>query len=232
MGAHCNPQGRIISLFYVTRIKDDFYMAMPQTLIPIAHAALKKYAPFFKAELHDADDSYQLFGAFTTNDISDVSAEIPLPAHTNRKIIFMPSAWQPSREILSYDEWKLLDMQEGIPAVYPETSGLFLPHDINLPDLNAVSFTKGCFTGQEIIARMHHRGKPKKHLYRGFSPVMLAPGEELYHHENPAATVIDCSQTVYNNQYPFLLMADEMTIIKYELQTKQGSIVQSHRAQS
>jgi len=51
-----------------------------------------------------------------------------------------------------------------IPEIYPETIGLFFPHDLNLPALKAVSFTKGCFRGQEIIARMQHRGNLKRSL--------------------------------------------------------------------
>lgn len=232
MGAHCNPQGRIISLFYIARIQDDFYLVMPQQLITTAHTALKKYAPFFKAELQDATGSYQLFGTFAVNNKCDASVEIALPAHTNRKIIFMPASFQPSPEASDYHEWKLLDMLEGIPAIYPETSGIFLPHDINLPELNGVSFTKGCFTGQEIIARMHYRGKPKKHLYRGISPEILAPGDELFHLENPAATVIDCAQNVYNNGYPFLLMTDEATMMKQQMQTKHGLLIQLQQSES
>ena len=57
------------------------------------------------------------------------------------------------------------DVLAGIPWIFPETSGLFTPHELNLPKLNAVSFNKGCYTGQEIVARMHYRGKLKQHLH-------------------------------------------------------------------
>lgn len=54
----------------------------------------------------------------------------------------------------------------GIPTLYPSTTNKFLPHELNLHLLNAISFDKGCYTGQEIIARMHYRGKLKNHLYK------------------------------------------------------------------
>ncbi len=62
--------------------------------------------------------------------------------------------------------WELLDIQSGIPMVYPETIDQILPHHANLPILEGVSFNKGCYLGQEIIARMQYKGKIKKHTYR------------------------------------------------------------------
>lgn len=53
-------------------------------------------------------------------------------------------------------------IQSGIPEIYPETQGLFLPHYLTLPKLGAVSFAKGCYRGQEIVIRMEHKGNIKK----------------------------------------------------------------------
>lgn len=57
------------------------------------------------------------------------------------------------------------EILDKIPALYSQTIGTFFPHDLNLPKLGAVSFTKGCYRGQEIVARMEHRGKLKRSLY-------------------------------------------------------------------
>jgi folate-binding protein YgfZ len=221
MGAHCNPQGRIISLSYVTKMDNDYFLVMPERLMAIAMAALKKYAPFFKAEINDVSKHYQIIGA---QESSGHSAVIALPSQKQRKIFLMPAHSEKPTE--SYAAWQLLDLLEGIPAIYPETSGEFLPHDLNLPELNAVSFTKGCFTGQEIIARMHYRGKPKKHLYRGLSQDRLTPGALLYLNENPAATVIDCSQNVYNDHYVLLFTTDQTTAESGQLCTEQGRLIE------
>src|SRR5690606_29050247 len=64
--------------------------------------------------------------------------------------------------VISDDYWHSLDICSLIPTLYPETSELYLPHELNLPELNAVHFNKGCYTGQEVIARMHYRGKLKR----------------------------------------------------------------------
>lgn len=58
------------------------------------------------------------------------------------------------------------EIESGIPQVYNSTRSLFFAHDLNLPELGAVSFTKGCFRGQEIIARMQNRGNIKRKMYK------------------------------------------------------------------
>lgn len=127
LSAHCNPQGRVISLFYLIHLNDAYYLLMPEKMLPITLAALKKYAVFFKSALEDA-----------TQELTDVLTKIGNPT--------------------------LFDIHAGVPRIHPETSGAFLPHDINLDQLGAISFDKGCYTGQEIIARMHYRGKLKKRM--------------------------------------------------------------------
>jgi folate-binding protein YgfZ len=233
MGAHCNPQGRIISLFYVARINDEFFLLMPKNIITTAMAALKKYAPFFKAELQDASNSYQVIGAYHHDALAYplISARINLPSHTNRELILLPPDTISDSEAASHDEWKLLDMLDGIPAIYAETSGTFLPHDINLPELNAVNFNKGCYTGQEIIARMHYRGNPKTHLYRGRSNEPIAPGTLIYDQEKPAGTIIDSSQNVYNHHFALLFTSTAAAIANQPLRTEQGHLIEIQKSE-
>lgn len=78
-----------------------------------------------------------------------------------------------------------------IPAIYPATVGMFFPHDLNLPGLGAVSFTKGCYRGQEIVARMQHRGKLKRGLYIFTTAVTeINPGDAIIAGTKPAGTVV------------------------------------------
>jgi len=67
-------------------------------------------------------------------------------------------------KIQDFEFWKLLDIKAGIPEIWPETVEQFLPHSLNLPALGAVNFNKGCYCGQEIVARMEYRGKLKRQL--------------------------------------------------------------------
>lgn len=174
LGAHCNPQGRIISLFHIYLHQESYYLLMPKSLIPIAQAALKKYAVFFKTELKD---------------VSDTINSIDLPIEKT---------------------WKTQAIANGIPFIYPETSEKFLPHEINLPNLGGVSFNKGCYTGQEIIARMQYRGKLKTHLYRAKTSSEAPPirGADIYSNNEVAGTIVDYCQLSYN-EHELLVIATE-----------------------
>lgn len=67
---------------------------------------------------------------------------------------------------LDENSWRLINISAGLVWIYPKTSGILIPQMINLQRWGGVSFTKGCFIGQEIIARTEHLGKLKRHLYR------------------------------------------------------------------
>ena len=175
LGAHCNPQGRVISLFRLFFYQDAYYLLMPVAMVPITMNALKKYAVFFKAELSDA-----------TKTLADIAQHIALEKYS--------------------------DIAKGIPAIYPETSGKFLPHDLNLPELNVVSFHKGCYTGQEIIARMHYKATLKNHLYhatiRALDPVL--PGADIFFQADQTKKVVGTIVDAINigGQYDVLLVTD------------------------
>lgn len=184
LAAHCNPKGRIISLFQLFLYQQHYYLQMPRFLIPIALEALKKYAVFFKVELSDASDEFITVG-YCGNGLQQIIDTLPqeknsvlplddyliLVAENGYQLLgnmdILTSLW---KKIAEYTEvtdilhWQQLKIQQGIPTIYPETCEKFLPHELNLPAFNAVSFNKGCYTGQEIIARMHYRGKLKTEL--------------------------------------------------------------------
>ena len=82
---------------------------------------------------------------------------------------------------INYSDWVAAEIQAKIHEVYPETYELFLPHNIGLVDLDAVSFEKGCFRGQEIIVRMEHRGNIKRTVecYEVEIDTTPKPGEKI-----------------------------------------------------
>jgi len=177
MGAHCNPQGRVISLFYVLEHEDDYYLLMLKSMVPITMQTLKKYAVFFKVTLEDAS--------------------VKLPSLVT------------DEQLKQY-----FNIQKNIPRIHPETSGKFLPHELGLNKLNAISFNKGCYTGQEIIARMEYRGKLKSTLFlmRLKSQKKPVPGEDIYcrqEDENKiCGSLVDIEKTAENN-YAALVITTE-----------------------
>jgi len=93
------------------------------------------------------------------------------------------------------ERWRLADIEAEIPWIVPRTTEQFLAHSLNLDLSGAVSFAKGCYVGQEIIARMEHRGKPKRRMRRLRLPLNAAalPGAKLRHPELGAITIISAA---------------------------------------
>lgn len=231
LGAHCNPQGRVISFFRTVNYQNDYYLLMPKNLVPLALTALKKYAVFFKVELENLSDQYMHIGYSGThlehyiqpvpNDINEKTdagdifiikiADQRYEIHGSKdavSILWNEFITNEAIEPTSY--WKYLTITQGIPAIYPETTEKFLPHDLNLPLLNAISFTKGCYTGQEIIARMQYRGKLKNRLILVGLQSDTEPllGQDIYSDNGIAGNIVDYCKTGYNS-YQMLIISNE-----------------------
>jgi tRNA-modifying protein YgfZ len=210
MGALCNPQGRVLSLFHVFYVNEAYFLLMEKSLLSITQNILKKYAVFYKVQFADVTDDFAIIGAQNPSQkMNDALVQIPIGMH--RLIIIANKKAAADDATMS---WKQLNIQERIASIYPETSGKFLPHDIHLHELGAISFNKGCFTGQEIIARMHYRGKLKNHLYLAAieSDAAPQPGEDIFYFRDHKAEVAGSIVDVYDdekNNYHALIVVDE-----------------------
>lgn len=181
LGAHCNPQGRVISFFRLFGTPENYFLLMPQDLIDVTINALKKYAIFFKVAM----------------------TETPCPETIPLENFTLP-----------------LDIQAGIPQIYATTSGKFLPHEINLQLINALSFDKGCYTGQEIIARMHYRGQLKTHMYRARANTERLPAanEDLFYEQNPAGNIVAACKTSQGIEFLFIANKNVVETKQFYLQ--------------
>jgi tRNA-modifying protein YgfZ len=88
----------------------------------------------------------------------------------------------PAVKPVGAEPWRLLTILAGMPTIYPETLEAFVPQMLNLQQLDGISFQKGCYTGQEIVARTHYLGKQKRRMYlaRVDSPTHPCPGDPLF----------------------------------------------------
>jgi folate-binding protein YgfZ len=192
-GAQCNPQGRVLCFFQMIWANDMALLQMPRDTIFATMLALKKYAVFFKVTLQDYSDITQAIFVSQARDNFPVDQlavvnhddyivikwlddlyEIIAPQHTLNHLADTP---------LSDNAVRCLLLQNGIPLIDSVNSGKYLPHELNLQRIQAISFTKGCYTGQEIIARMHYRGQLKKQLFAARLKTSKIPeiNADLYH---------------------------------------------------
>jgi folate-binding protein YgfZ len=106
------------------------------------------------------------------------------------------------------DAWRLLDIADGVAQVYAATSEEFVAQMLNLDALGGIAFDKGCYTGQEVIARAHYRGRVKRRMQRFFSRgvLKLAPGESGQLTDGRTFKVVDAVQLA-NGRSEFLAVA-------------------------
>ena len=219
LGAHCNPKGQVLSFFRLFYRDEDYYLLMPSNIIEQALRALKKYALFSKVTLTILQ--INCYGVLVPkekitlpkmdNEIvnTDTITSIRVPGKTPRYYM-IDFAETLNINSATPEHWHQLDLEAGIPRLYPHTIGEFLPHYLNLPALGAVSFKKGCYTGQEIIARMQHRGKLKQHMVPRYlhTTDIIAPGTKCLTKDNKNMGQIIDSVIMQAEQLCLILLND------------------------
>lgn len=177
-GAICNIKGRIISSFYIVQNNDDVLMVMARDLVEKTLLHLKKYAVFFKTELVDEQDNFTVYTKLAAKNIesdSNVSSNIFVTTQDNETITLTVSneplkvqlLIAPSNQTAIEEEnpeLAALAVLAARPLINLEQSETILPQWLNMQSTGGISFTKGCYTGQEIVARMQYKGKSKKQL--------------------------------------------------------------------
>src|SRR3990167_1178331 len=189
LGARCTQKGRMQSSFRIVLEGDGVLLAMASELLEPQLADLKKYAVFSKSKLTDESAAWVRFG-LDHGDAALSSLGLELPADTDsvvRHESLIAIRVSPDRAELwvaadqadliksklsallsegTLNQWLLGQIRAGIGQVMPSTRELFIPQMLNLQAVGGVSFKKGCYTGQEIVARMQYLGKLKRRLYR------------------------------------------------------------------
>jgi folate-binding protein YgfZ len=206
--AWCSPKGRVLTCFLVFRHEGRLLLQLPAALVAQTLARLRMYVLRARADLEDASDVWMRIGLVGDNaeaclgdrvgrlpekpedvvsldDLTVVRLRGPRPRY---EVVGHPravtSVWNDCRRMAvaaGADAWELLDIEAGIASIGPDTSDAFVPQMLNLDRIGGVSFTKGCYVGQEIVARTQHLGRIKRRMYRahwnGSAPV--APGDTL-----------------------------------------------------
>lgn len=167
LGVCCSVQGRILAQFYLTRWQEQWLLLLPRSTLAILQQQLNKFVPLYrgKAQLTDRTDQFQLYGSLHQSIESDAT-HLRLELSQGRQLYLFNQEPALPQSLAPEAAWQLELLRQGEAMIVGETSGQLLPQQINLAQIGGISFTKGCYTGQEIIARMHYRGQLKRHLYR------------------------------------------------------------------
>lgn len=189
----CTPKGRLRALFSIFSRNNNLYLQLPLPLLEAQLKRLKMFVMMSKVELNDVSDGLIKIGVSgrkAEKHLRDAGFNLPkeinmLTEHNGISVIRLSgdvsrfecigavneikSLWQelqPEAQLLDTVHWRLIDIQAGIPNVFSETNEAFIPQMLNLQVLNGINFKKGCYTGQEVVARMQYLGKLKRRMYR------------------------------------------------------------------
>lgn len=224
LNAYCNAKGRMFAILRVFRRANDYLLQLPAPMRDDLIKRLRMFVLRAQVTLALADDELQrlgLVGPDTAELIERHIGTVPTAddgclTQGEFTVLKIPGA-QPRFEIVAptaaairfwsgvktsclpagVPTWHWHDIRAGIPIVLPPTSAAFVPQMMNLEALGGISFTKGCYPGQEIVARMHYLGRPKQRMYLAHAGVATPPpraGDPIFAPDfpgQPAGTVAD-----------------------------------------
>jgi hypothetical protein len=235
LAAWCSPKGRMLVIFRLLRRGDDTLLQLPASLLETTLKRLRMFVLRAKVTLDNADAELVSFGisgpdaekllrhaaGFAPGEIDgcetrDEITLIKLAGPHPRFEIIAPTdnamkLWtslKPKTIPVAPPVWNWLDIMAGIPGVHPETSETFVPQMANLEIVGGVNFKKGCYPGQEIVARMQYLGKLKQRMYRARfeGDTLPRPGDSIFAPDFPgqsAGTVV-AAQPAPDNGFDLL----------------------------
>ena len=216
LSAACTPKGRMLANFRIFKRENTFYLRIPMGLLESILKRLKMFTLMSKVTIEDASQSLVRFGVsgpnadeHLTKTISELPKQVDDISQSDGYTVIRVPGIQPRYEIYgSLDDmqtlwnhldvhaapvgagaWSMLDILAGIPNIYPETSEAFVPQMLNMELINGVNFQKGCYTGQEIVARMQYLGKAKRRMFHILINTndTVSPGDKLFSAESKSA---------------------------------------------
>jgi len=202
-----SPKGRMQATFLIWRTGADYFLHLPRTLCLGIQKKLSMYVLRAKVKIFDVSDEIICLGlsgagaaALSQQHFGSVPQDLlAVEQHGNASVIragaqrfqinttpqHAPDLWQKfsaAARPAGSSCWDWLNIRDGIPVIMPATQEQFVPQMANLDLIGGVSFKKGCYPGQEIVARTQYLGKLKRRMYLAHSEgnAVPQPGDELY----------------------------------------------------
>lgn len=193
-----NPQGRTIAVLRLLQAGEhDILAVLPRGLAAPVAARLSRFILRSKVRITDESAAWRVRGVAGAEPSGGFVMH--LSAEPARSLAVVPASSAPGAAAAgsaARNAWRLLDIAAGLPQVHAQTSELFVAQMLNLDLVDAISFSKGCYTGQEVIARAHYRGRVKRRMQRWqtLAPAALAPGDSAVLADGRTLRVVDAAQ--------------------------------------
>lgn len=251
-GAICSLKGRVLFSFIALTVEENILLVLPADQIEDALSHLKKYAVFSKTTLSNASTDIALAGiggADAEAQIKKLMGNAPAQGqlvsspdgkwavrigNENRYLLGHPAAtlaaqWpalQQSFLLAHENQWWAADIRDGLAFVFAPSRDLFQPQELNYAALEGVSYNKGCYTGQEIVARLYFRGKLKQRLYRFEATASDLPaiGSKIMAEGKPVGEVVIAAHSSAN-KIELLAIAKNQAVQAGQITLEDGSTV-------
>ncbi len=197
----CSPKGRLLASFLVIPTADGFLLQLARDLAPAVAKRLSMFVLRSKLRIADASDTWKQFGLWGESPLPAPAAAFGVGRGDGLLVVrlgesrFLALATDPAfpagvQAQAPESRWTLEEIRAGRPLITGATQDLFVPQMVNYDVLGAVNFQKGCYPGQEIVARAQYRGQVKRRMKQLRAPAGsdLVPGQEFQ-----GGTVVDAA---------------------------------------
>ena len=194
----CSAKGRLLATFLVIPHAGGFLLQLSRDLVPAVAKRLSMFILRSKVKLADVTGQWTQFGIWGPGSgaplsVSEGDGTVSVRIDADRSLVFAPeNRYAPST---SAEDWALAEVRAGRPRIAQATQDQFVPQMVNLELSGGVDFHKGCYPGQEIVARAQYRGAVKRRMVR-LGGAALQAGQELYSDdapEQPSGTVVNAA---------------------------------------
>jgi folate-binding protein YgfZ len=203
LAAYCNRQGRVLAILRLAADPDGVLIVLPRRLAATLVGQISQFVLRADVRLVDRSDQFAASGLMETDQEPLGPAPAPVAPGVTRMVagsrrMLLLGARSALDALLATvpqataANWDRACIADGEPQVAPETAALWMPQMLNLDLLGAVNFSKGCYVGQEVIARAQHLGRIKRRMLRYVGPAhaALQPGHALFSGQSLAAQVV------------------------------------------
>jgi folate-binding protein YgfZ len=210
LSSFCTPKGRMLGLMRIFQQDDTYYLRLPADSLEAVLQRLRMFVMRASVTLEDVSENFLRIGVSGTDAADEISAAagacpeaVNGVIRTGKLTVLRVPGIRPRYEVFASSlqaaktfwdamnvrgapvgepAWRLLEIEAGIPAIFAATAEMFVPQMVNLQLLHGVSFKKGCYPGQEIVARMQYLGTLKRRMYLGIirQDVPASPGDALF----------------------------------------------------
>ena len=180
----CSAKGRLLATFLVVPRGDDFFLQLSRDLAAPVAKRLSMFILRSKVKIADESESWEQYGVWDANlSIAGVSWSGSVGTarvDEGRYLQLAPRGELTDPANASEAQWALQEIRAGRPLITGATQDQFVPQMVNFEQLGGVDFKKGCYPGQEIVARAQYRGQVKRRMVHATAPagVALQPGAD------------------------------------------------------